>query len=102
MSTHKETVVNVHTVKTSDYCALAQVTADKTAHSCSIPQNSNAHNHKSSDFTSKVVVYATNAETQLLALFQINVHVNSLAPNIWPDSMQTLCKSSIVLEVRKQ
>jgi hypothetical protein len=89
MSTHKETVVNVHTVKTSDYCALAHATADKTvrhqsAHSHSIPQNSNAHNDQSSDFTLKVVVYATNAETQLLAMFQINVHVNGLAPNIWP------------------
>jgi hypothetical protein len=29
MSTNKETVVNVHTVKTPDYCAMAQVTADK-------------------------------------------------------------------------
>jgi len=43
---NKETVVNVHAVKTSDYCVMAQVTTDKTvgyqsAHSCSIPQNSN-------------------------------------------------------------
>jgi len=29
MSTNKEIVVKVHTVKTSDYCAMAQATADK-------------------------------------------------------------------------
>ena len=44
MSTNKETVLNIHAVKTSDYCATALATADKTvgyqsAHSCSIPQN---------------------------------------------------------------
>jgi len=47
MSANKETVVSAHAVKTSDYCAMAQATADKnvghqSAHSCSIPQNSKA------------------------------------------------------------
>jgi hypothetical protein len=45
MSKNKETVVNVHAVKTSDYCVMAQATIEKTvgyqsAHKCCIPQNS--------------------------------------------------------------
>jgi hypothetical protein len=52
-----------------------------------VTKNHPACYDQSSDFTIKVAVQATNAETQLLALFQINVYVNSLAQNNWPDGM---------------
>jgi hypothetical protein len=66
-----------------------------------VTKNHPAHYEKSSDFTTKVAVQATNADTQLLALFQINVYVKSLTKNNWPDGMRKWGKPSVVLEVRK-